>query len=181
MIRLIALSGPKGCGKTTAASWLEHEHGFHRLAFADPIRAAVLGLFPKWNALAFAPEIKDRLCTHYGLAPRAALRAFGEHARSLDPLIYIKHMEQRLDALPLGCSVVIDDLRMPSEAAWVRAHGGSVVHVRRSGVDWSGEHVTEQGPGVEPGDLTLPNPAGLEHFRCIVRTLADVVMAGVRQ
>ncbi|MCK7579268.1 MAG: hypothetical protein MZV65_28430 [Chromatiales bacterium] len=77
-------------------AWLESEHGFHRLAFADPIRRAVLELFPKWNALAFAPQIKDRLCTHYGLAPRAALRAFGEeHARSLDPLIYIKHMEQR--------------------------------------------------------------------------------------
>lgn len=173
MVRLIALSGPKGCGKTTAAYWLANDHGFYRLAFAEPIRAAVLDLFPKWNALAFEPGVKDRLCTHYGVSPRHALRVIGEHARALDPLIYIKHMEQRVEALPLGCSVVIDDLRMPSEAAWVRAHGGQVVHVRRSGLDWSGEHVTEQGPGYEPGDLALPNPAGLEHFRLMVRMVAN--------
>ncbi|MCK7579269.1 MAG: hypothetical protein MZV65_28435 [Chromatiales bacterium] len=49
-----------------------------------------------------------------------------------------------------------------------------MVHVRRSGVEWSGEHVTEQGPGYGLSDLALPNPAGLEQFRAMVRMIANM-------
>lgn len=174
MIKLVALSGPKGSGKTTAAHWLEIEHGWRRLAFAGPIRDAVLDLFPQWDASVFTPARKDALCPFYRITPRDALRAFGEHARALDPNIYIKAMQRRIDALPLGCCVVIDDLRLPAEAAWVRAHGGAVVHVRRAGRDWSGEHATEVGPGVTYGDLWVRNDTDLAALK---RELAGVCCA----
>ncbi|MDB2540368.1 hypothetical protein N9X28_01450, partial [Candidatus Poseidoniales archaeon] len=35
---IIALSGPRACGKSTIASHLVNQHGYTRIAFADALR-----------------------------------------------------------------------------------------------------------------------------------------------
>ena len=38
---LVSIRAPKGCGKTTAAQYLEREMGFTRISFADPLKDLV--------------------------------------------------------------------------------------------------------------------------------------------
>ena len=43
--QIIALSGPRACGKSTIAAHLVNNHGYTRIAFADALRdiAAIAG------------------------------------------------------------------------------------------------------------------------------------------
>lgn len=179
-VRLLGLAGPRGCGKTTAALLLQQQHGFVPLAFADPIREAVLELFTGWDRGHFEAALKDAVCPRYGISPRAALRAFGEHTRALAPLAYIEAMARRVESIGLSCGrsgarVVIHDVRLPEEAAWIRSVGGQVVHVLRAGLAWSGEHATERGPGVDAADLRLPNPGTLATYQAMIGALVGVM------
>lgn len=176
---LIGLSGPAGCGKSTAGVALQQRHGAHLVAFADPIREAVLGLYREWSAHSFEHPAKDRPCRTYGVSPRDALRAFGEHARGLEPLIYVHAMARRLEAIERhgrAHLVVITDVRLPAEAALVRERGGWVVHVERPGYAWAGDHPTECGPGCEPEDRRLQNPGAL----CTLWSQIEVLLSCVR-
>jgi hypothetical protein len=179
---ILGLSGPRGSGKSTAAEVLVREHGFVELRFADPIRDAVLGLFREWGEQHFEPGLKDALCPVYRIAPRAALRAFGESARALDPYCYVSALGRRLEALEDAKTprVVVSDVRLPAEAEHVRELGGHVVHVVRPGCHWTGEHATEQGPGYQVGDLRLQNPGSLETYRTQCRALVSAVAPGGR-
>lgn len=170
---IIALSGPAGCGKSTAAAWLELDYGFERLSFADPIRAFACELFPRWKDLDLTGPMKDILCRHYHATPREVLRTIGQHLRLYRESGLIDHLAGRVaERLEAGArGIVIDDLRMPAEAEWARAAGVQVVHVRRSGVVWSGEDETEIGPGDEPGDWHLQNPGNLACYHTMVRVL----------
>lgn len=184
---VIGLAGPRGCGKSTAAHYLAEEFQCLPMAFADPIREAALRLFPDWDpAVHFEAPFKDRRCPYYQVSPREVLRALGEHAREVGgSLVYVRELERRLGAMEWfsvgGCPrVVVQDVRFPLEAEWIRQQpGGVVVHVQRSGVVWSGEHVSEQGPGEDPADLRLQNPADLAVLRVQVRALWAVVRGRV--
>lgn len=158
-ITLIGLSGPKGSGKSTAASLLAVKMGFRVFSFAEPIRRAVLDLFPAWSAVDLGRPNKDRICPVHKISPREAMRAFGEHTRSLCPAAYTDAMERALADAYFGGDqhFVIDDVRMPHEADMIRAMGGHVVHLHGKGIRWSGEHATEQGPGEHATDLHLIN------------------------
>lgn len=177
---IIGLAGPRGCGKTSAAVYLQQACGAVPLAFADPIREAARALFPNWDpAIHFQSAEKDRLCAHYQVRPRDVLRALGEHARAMGgPLVYVHWMADRIAALePVGrCRVVIHDVRFTHEAQWVRSQPrGVVVHVQRPGCIWSGEHVSEEGPGESEEDLRLQNPADLAVLRVQTRALWAVL------
>ena len=37
-MQIIALTGPKGAGKSTVAQHLVDAHGYHRMRFADPVK-----------------------------------------------------------------------------------------------------------------------------------------------
>lgn len=174
---LIGLSGPKGSGKTTAAHLLVEEFGFRRMSFADPIREAVLELFPEWTAEHFAPGRKDQEDALHNVSPRHAMRVIGEHARRLDPLIYVDALNTRVREAATqdpGVRIVVDDVRLIDEANMIRMRG-RVVHVERAGVGWSGEHVTEVGIEREDDDLRLQNVAGVRVLRSNVRALMSVI------
>lgn len=184
---VIGLSGPRGCGKTTAARMLEAEFGFHPMAFADPIRASVWEAFPIWHREHFEPPLKDAVCPQYRVRPRDMLRAFGEHARGLDPSIYLVALKDRIRAAwEAGVTrIVVHDVRFQAESAALLDLNGYVwqgrrvrsviVHVQRSGMRWSGEHASEVGPGEEVGDLRLQNVGSLETYGVQVRALAGWV------
>jgi hypothetical protein len=167
---LIGLAGPAGCGKTTAAEVIAYRHGFWRLSFADPLRAAVRDLIPGgdcWHVTAGKDcPVLHTMPEHGPLTPRDLMRAIGAHVNHVSPGAYIAFASARVqELLRHGQSVVIDDVRMPDEAAWVREQGGWVVHVQRPGVSYTKAHPTECGPGYEPCDLWLANPQGLAELQ----------------
>jgi len=175
---LLGLAGPAGVGKTTAACWIGMSYGFSMLGFADPIREAALALFPAWDSRHMCAG-KDQVDERVGIAPRHALRVIGDHARALQPDIYVRALARRVllarnDGAP---GAIIHDLRMPGEAAWLRAAGGTLIHVQRDGLAFRGDHPTEDGlPGL-PDDCALHNPGTLLGLRAEI----DGVLVHIRR
>lgn len=159
--RIIALAGPIGAGKSTAASHLEDRHGFARLRFAAPLKSmmrafyASAGLSPGEIEARIEGELKEAPDpVLLGRSPRHAMQTLGtEWGRDL--------IAADLWTNAWSCAaarhrlVVAEDCRFANEAAAVRALGGIVI-----GIDcpWrprpAAAHASET--GVE-ADVTVMN------------------------
>ena len=73
---VVALSGPRGCGKSTIAQHLVEQHGFERLAFSDVLREIAM--------LAGPERVNDR----------QYLSDLGQVLRSYDPQFLLKAMQE---------------------------------------------------------------------------------------
>lgn len=160
---LIALTGPAGAGKSTAAAWLARHRGYARVSFAAPLKAML-------EAIGIDPAALDRgpakaaphplLC---GATPRRAMQTLGtEWGRHLiHPDLWVRLAEAPVcAALDHGGRVVIDDLRFPNEAAMIRRHGGTIIRIERPGAlapsaAGAASHASEHQP-ITP-DLTIRN------------------------
>lgn len=167
--RLIGFAGPSGSGKSTAAMMLVGGDGWDLVSLAAPLRQCVLALVPAWDEwhVTLGKDTPQYLERGGSLTPRECMRTLGDWLRMYygnNALICaaVAAVERSHEQ---GRSVVIDDVRMPVEAAMVRALGGWMVHVQRPGCIYSHAHATEYGPGHEPGDLTLVNPGDLATLR----------------
>lgn len=158
---LIGISGKKGSGKDTSVGKLLIERGFVQLSFADPLREIAKVLFLLDDRHCFDRELKEQPGP-MGISYRRGMQAVGDLIRGP-----IKELLPELDQnLPEGCSVgesltirlmrlrcarllsdncniVITDVRFPDEAKLVEELNGSLVHVRRPGLDSDDGHVSE--------------------------------------
>ena len=106
---VIALSGPRCCGKSTIAEHLVNQHGYTSLAFADALRqiASVGGQ-------EFAND-------------RMYLARLGEKLRQLMPEFMLEVVRNRLETI--DGPVVIEDVRFPSEVAFARDVGATLIRL----------------------------------------------------
>lgn len=169
MGRLIGLTGFAGSGKDTAALILAQEHGFARVAFADPLRDMLYALNPiahggpmgtlrvasivdsfGWDtAKREFPEVRrllQRIGTEVGRA------TFGE-----DVWLDRGMSKARASQAP----VVFTDVRMGNEALAIRALSGQVWRVARPGVSALDDHVSELGLPAHLVDRTILNDGSL--------------------
>jgi dephospho-CoA kinase len=93
--QIIALSGPRCCGKSTIAKHLENNHGYTRSAFADSLREIA--------KLAGDDKVDDRIY----------LAELGEKLRELNPEFIIEVVHQKI--LNSDSPVVIEDVRFLEE------------------------------------------------------------------
>lgn len=191
---ILGLSGPRGSGKTTAARILEAEYGFTCMAFADPIRQCCRDLFG-WTDEMFEPPMKDSVCPVHQISPRHAMRSIGEHARTLDPDIYVESIRNRIWLETRGGArrIVVTDVRFKKEASVIRDADAyvqragigfvyrSVVHVERSNTPWSCEHSSERGPGVKDGDLFIANYGSRDELEDTTRLFAASLLKRVER
>ena len=105
--QIIALSGPRACGKSTIANHLVNNHGYTRIAFADALRdiAAVAG----------SDFINDRLY----------LARLGEKLRTQVPDFLLQAVNTRLQSI--DGFVVIEDIRFPAEFEFCRSIGATII------------------------------------------------------
>lgn len=110
--RIIALSGPRACGKSTIASHLVSQHGYTRIAFADALRelASVAGY-----------EFSN---------DRIYLAQLGEKLRALMPEFLLEVVRKKVNSLE--GPVVIEDLRFPSEVNFCRSIGATTIRLEIS-------------------------------------------------
>jgi hypothetical protein len=132
---LIALNGPAGCGKDTAAQMLIERAGFQRLAFADPLKDGMKAIFSLTNFDLYDKTGKERHNDFWGMTHREMLQQFGTETcrHHFRDDIWVKALEIRLrKSLKAGITKnIITDLRFLNEVEAVREWGGLIVHVTR--------------------------------------------------
>jgi dephospho-CoA kinase len=74
---VIAICGAKRTGKDTLAKHLVNSYGYHKLAFADPLKQAVSALFGFSEEQLGDGDDKDMLDEKWCITPRKALQFFG--------------------------------------------------------------------------------------------------------
>lgn len=170
---LIGIAGRARSGKDTVANFIIAAIGGYRYSFADPIRAmlAPLGVDmndPYWQAR------KEDVIPALGVSPRRMMQTLGtEWGRNLiNPDLWLVMAHQRL--LRNGPGMVISDVRFENEAAWIRKHGGRIIHVIRSEAKAVEAHASEDGIEMQDTDARLFNSGTLEELQLSVRELLRV-------
>lgn len=128
---IIGLTGKKQSGKSTVASYLEQEHVFLPMAFATPLKTALVVMFG-WSERHMEGDLKEVIDPLTGVTPRHAMQTLGtEWGRNLiHPDIWLRLMEHNIKANP-NTDIVITDVRFENEATLIRNLGGVIVHVSR--------------------------------------------------
>jgi dephospho-CoA kinase len=115
----IAISGKFAVGKTSAAEILVNNAGYKRLSMAQPIKDFVLqayGTIDKGATLTTYPDGSKSV--------RQVMQEVGQRMKEVDRNIWLKMLKSQIDeCFYVGTPVVIDDMRFPFEAEFLRANG----------------------------------------------------------
>lgn len=162
---IIGFSGPANSGKDTAAQYLSSiEPRAFSMAFADPLKRAVIEMFSLDYDAFSDREIKERPIPALEKSPRQLAQIIGtDIVRAIHPDAWLIAMDRRLTGLHLA--LLLTDLRFENEAAWVRGNGGAVIHIIRPIARWQPDgHESERGIECKTGDFTIINSGTLEEF-----------------
>jgi hypothetical protein len=177
---IIGFAGKKQVGKSTATGWLV-DAGFARSSFAEPMKemavSMLVGMGLSFDEVMFFMQYKEERMPLLGVSMRHLLQTLGtDWGRQLiHPDVWVMATARRIeDQLNQGRDVVIEDVRFENEAAFIRDHGGLVVHIERE-TGYSDGHESESGIGHAYGDATIHNShLTIEAFRTVVLGLAGV-------
>jgi len=150
---VVGIAGKAGSGKDTVATFFT-DRGFHRYAFADPIKATINPLFG-WDDRHGFGDLKEKIDLFWGVSPRYVYQVFGtEFARELiRDDFWLRVAELRLAAHP---AIVIPDVRFNNEADWIRQRG-ILFHLYRDNVPEVLAHKSEAGVQRRPEDFRILN------------------------
>lgn len=138
-MRNYGLMGKARSGKDTVAARLTVEHGYERMAYADPLKDMALSINPIVASDGIGPFRLKPLVNAYGWERakdefpevRRILQTLGQSIRNYDPDYWVTVAMGRL-AKVTG-PVVFTDVRYPNEAEALRARGFTLVRVVRPG------------------------------------------------
>lgn len=142
---IIAITGPAGSGKSTAAQYLIERHGFTLVKFAGRLKSMMraLGLSDR----EIEGDLKEKPCLLLGgRTPRYAMQTLGtDWGRNLihSNLWVNVAMAGVRAVLDKGGRVVIDDCRYENEADAVIRFGGVIAKIARPGVGPLNGHPSE--------------------------------------
>lgn len=197
-MKIIGLTGPAGCGKSTVADILSMDDGFGFIeeSFARPLREFVASVccWSFENVERTKEERTPKLCNR---SPREVMQLMGtEFARNMiGPDIWIRALESRIQRMqnfvdtydprvtPVAewwspklasghLQFVVSDVRFPNEATWVREHG-ELWHLTRPGKGLTG-HVSESGVAVTDRDQILDNDCDMDDLRARIGAMLGV-------
>lgn len=169
MTRIIAIMGPAGSGKSTAAEYLVERYGAVRYSFARPLKELVRRAFDLTDAQVYGSQAdKEAIDPRYGHSPRWLLQRIGtEGGRAVFGESFWTDQALTLIKREAPALAVIDDCRFVTEAQAVRAVGGGEVWRMRciDGAQSSdaGTHASEREWRDAPADVELAVKYGLEH------------------
>lgn len=178
---LIALHGKARSGKDTFARGLLANHGFVRMAFADPLKSAVAGLFNIPQQTAFSDD-KTQVLPAWGLTLRDVLQRFGTEAMrgTFGDDFWIKRWHAEYRECIKVSNVIVTDLRFPNEAEMIRSMGGTIVHIQREDGGLAGsaaQHASEQVLPFEQGDRIVENNGSLDKLAAKARMIVNDIEA----
>lgn len=144
---IIALTGLKRSGKSTAAKHLETKYGFVRINFKDALLQEIKTYFPDF----LKAEAEYHACTIDELLEkkpghiRQLLQNFGtELRRGEDPNYWVeKWWDKVVSEGYINKNVVVDDCRFLNEANMVKQAGGKIINIVRLGQESKDGHASE--------------------------------------
>ena len=183
---LIGLSGVARSGKDTVAGFLVAERGFHRVAFADALKAVLADVDPLMGS---HTRLHDRLEHGWELAKsepevRMLLQRLGVACRNhIGSDVWVEAVFARIEEAMDNegpSRWVVSDVRFPNEAEAIRSRGGQVWRVERPGFGPVNDHVSES--ALAAGfhfDQVVENDGTLADLRAVVLELADCVAPAI--
>ncbi len=178
---LIGLCGYAGVGKDTAAQVLLDELRFQRIAFADPIKGALLALDPlvpgeregEFSRLSEFSQQRDWSEVKEYPEVRRLMQILGtEVGRNLfDPEIWVRLAERKLESTLSVGDVVVTDVRFPNEARLIRGYGGLLVRIERPGFGPVNEHVSDRASERWAYERRLENDGDIASLQSKMREL----------
>ena len=177
-MKLIALVGPAGCGKSTVAKILAQEFAYKRIKFSQPLKDMLLAL--GLTEAHTEGHLKHTPCDLLGgKTPRYAMQTLGtEWARdSMDKNFWANiwrtrvqehRCERHLNRHSRWRSVVTEDCRFENEAKLVRELGGEIWVIERPSYSYTG-HSSETEMADIKSDLIIKNQGSVEELRVMVR------------
>lgn len=123
MVEIIGLTGLKRSGKDATAQCLVDEHGYARVAFADPVKRILADLDPY---VCLPPEVHSvsQMYMEIGTLERRIVTAFRQHAVAAMPNSHVTMAIRRLDPLLAGAMRLSDALE-DAGGDWDRLKEGS--------------------------------------------------------
>ena len=148
MKRILALTGPKGSGKSTIAQALKENNPLFQdasiLSFATPLKSMAKCLL---HPDAFLPENKENpefgLC---GRSPRYILQTLGTEwgRRYIGESIWVEQMKKKIESLSVP--ILIDDIRFENEAEMIKTFDNAlIISVQRKNHTILDGHASEKG------------------------------------
>ncbi|WP_410591099.1 hypothetical protein [Amycolatopsis sp. lyj-23] len=158
--RSVGIVGRMRSGKDTAAGVLVREHGYTRLAFADPLKAMAYATSPILHEGDRLADAVDRLgwerAKDYNPEARRFLQRLGVSARdTLGPDVWITALTDHVRRV--HGPVVVPDVRFQNEAAELRSRGFVILRIRRPGLSDLDPHVSETESDAIRADVTVTN------------------------
>ena len=191
---LIGLAGRKGAGKDTVAERLVEQHGFIRIALADPLKMAVANLFEitreqvdefKQLGIDDLPVVEVFLAryneqTEWTFSWREFLQRFGtEMGRGTFGEDFWTDIWQREYDAVNEADMIVDatDVRYENEARRILSLGGWMIEVHRPGYVSDG-HASEAGLDEELIDGWIDNNGTVEDLYNDADLLMEDIISG---
>jgi len=170
MIKLIALTGAAGSGKSTVAKYLsEQPIPFTRTKFSGTLKRMLMQI-PCVTDDMIEGSLKEEPQELFGgKTPREVMQTLGtEWGRdSVYSKIWLDSWERSVCDLTY---VVVEDLRYLNEAELVKNRGGKIWRVKRPDYKCNG-HISEtEMEGIKP-DLTIRNSGSLEELHAMIDSI----------
>lgn len=177
-MKLIGITGKAQSGKDSIAKHLWSQHGFTRIALADPLKLAAQQMFALSRDQTWADEVKEDVIPYWGLSPRQIFQLLGTEAakNAFGPDIWVKRWARSYNILADTDNVVVPDVRFDVEAEYLRSRGGVIIEVKRgTGLNGStGSHASELGLSTLP-DFSLSNEGSFDELFASI----DKIMEGL--
>ncbi len=202
MLTIVGASGKKRHGKDSVGQILAANHNFQTIAFADPIKKAVM----EWYGFTYEQvygDDKEVVDTRWGITPRHAMQQIGTEVGRLihgdtwvrkclmtieaayrgEPVELIDHEAKRFSTFTWPAetahSWVICDCRFTNEAEAIKAAGGWVIKVTRPSLGASrDQHASETNVDLVKEDYTIVNDGTLVDLaRCVAEVHERILAA----
>jgi hypothetical protein len=167
-MNILAFTGKRGHGKSTAAEALVRKHGYVHLNFADPLREVCHLVYGVSYHEMLDPVLKEKVLDRWPFkSPRELLQQIGtEMFRNYIPDTWIENWKSRaLTALASAPGVVCSDCRFLNEAGAVEGLGGRLIKVERPSLvhgDAASLHQSEMEIDLLPVERVILNDQSTE-------------------
>tara|TARA_R100000306_G_scaffold62078_1_gene66923 strand:- start:1138 stop:1713 length:576 start_codon:yes stop_codon:yes gene_type:complete len=170
MIKLIALTGAAGSGKSTVAKHLSNQQiPFARTKFSGTLKKMLMQI-PNVTIDMTEGELKEEPQELFGgKTPREVMQTLGtEWGRdSVYSKIWLDSWERSICDLTY---IVVEDLRYLNEAELVKRRGGQIWRIKRPDYKCNG-HISEtEMEGIDP-DLTIRNNGSVEELHAMIDSI----------